>query len=634
MSRIRPLSGFPELTPQGRVVEQAVLDRLRQTFELHGFASIETRAVEPLERLAKQGEIDKEVYAVSRLHAEPGSSAELGLHFDLTVPLARYVLEHAHALAFPFRRYQIQKVWRGERPQEGRYREFTQADIDIVNVDRLAPHHDIELPLVTLEALERLHVDLGLPPVLMRVNNRLLAQGFYLGLEIADPPAVLRQVDKLDKIGPDRVVDLLVGDVGVSETQARACVRLAEISAADGSFGDAVRRLGVEHPQLDEGIALLTDLVTTAARHVPGRLVADLKIARGLDYYTGTVYETELVGFASMGSISSGGRYDALASDGRTTYPGVGLSIGVTRLLAPLIGAGRLTASRPVPTVVLVAVDAEETRPEAIAVAELLRGRGIACEVAPAADKFGKQIRYADRRGIPFVWFGSPDGGRGEGPAQRRPAAGRPPGVAPAGGGPAAAGALEPVTEVVAAAEVLHRRLATQRLLADRLDSPAAVVGLLAGVQSQEFGHALWSLGMRSGGTFADAQAAFDRGEFVRTHVLRPTWHFARPEDIGWLLEVTAPRVHQLNGTMYRKLGLDPAALDRAAERDRRRADRRGGAHPGRARPAAGHQRPDAGLPGDERRAGGADRQRAVARRPAHLRPDGRAGPGRAPAHR
>ena len=155
------------------------------------------------------------------------------------MPFARYVLEHAHQLAFPFRRYQIQKVWRGERPQEGRYREFTQADIDIVDVDRLAAHHDVELPLVTLEALERLHVDLGLPPVLMRVNNRRLAQGFYLGLEIADPPAVLRQVDKLDKIGPDRVVDLLVGQVGVSETQARACVRLAEISAADASFVDA-----------------------------------------------------------------------------------------------------------------------------------------------------------------------------------------------------------------------------------------------------------------------------------------------------------------------------------------------------------------------------------------------------------
>jgi histidyl-tRNA synthetase len=407
VSRPRPISGFPELSPEGRVVEQAVLDRLRHIFELHGFASIETRAVEPLDRLAKQGEIDKEVYAISRLHAEPGAAAELGLHFDLTVPLARYVLENAHQLAFPFRRYQIQKVWRGERPQEGRYREFTQADIDIVDVDRLAAHHDVELPLVTLEALERLHTDLGLPPVLMRVNNRRLAQGFYLGLGVADPPAVLRQVDKIDKIGPDRVGELLVSEAGITQSQARACVRLAEISAADESFVDRVRELGVDHPELDEGLGLLADLVRTAGQYVPGRLIADLKIARGLDYYTGTVYETELVGFESRGAIASGGRYDSLASDGRTSYPGVGLSVGVTRLLTPLIADGRLRASRPVPTAVLVAVDAEDTREEAVAVAEQLRRRGIACEVAPAADRFGRQIRYADRRGIPFVWFGS-----------------------------------------------------------------------------------------------------------------------------------------------------------------------------------------------------------------------------------
>jgi histidyl-tRNA synthetase len=144
---------------------------------------------------------------------------------------------------------------------------------------------------------------------------------------------------------------------------------------------------------------------------VPGRLIADLKIARGLDYYTGTVYETELVGFESRGAIASGGRYDSLASDGRTSYPGVGLSIGVTRLLAPLLAEGQLRASRPVPTVVLIAVDAEQTRDEAVAVAEQLRARGIACEVAPAAERYGKQIRYADRRGIPFVWFGSREAG-------------------------------------------------------------------------------------------------------------------------------------------------------------------------------------------------------------------------------
>ncbi|GAA1431093.1 histidine--tRNA ligase [Microlunatus lacustris] len=410
MSRPKPLSGFPELAPDARIVEQFVLDRLRETFELHGFGSIETRAVEPLDRLAKQGEIDKEVYAVQRVAAEPGSRAELGLHFDLTVPFARYVLENAGQLAFPFRRYQIQKVWRGERPQEGRYREFTQADIDIVDAGTLAAHHDVELPLVTLGALERLHVDLGVPPVLMRVNNRKLAQGFYLGLDIADPPAVLRQVDKLDKIGPDRVTALLTDEVGVSAAQAASVVRLAQISTADESFVDQVRALGVVHPQLEEGLELLAGVVRAARAHVPGRLVADLKIARGLDYYTGTVYETELVGFEGWGSISSGGRYDSLASDGRTTYPGVGLSIGVTRLLAPLLGRGFLRASRSVPTAVLVAVESEERREDAVAVAEQLRARSISCEVAPRADRFGKQIRYADRRGIPFVWFGGADG--------------------------------------------------------------------------------------------------------------------------------------------------------------------------------------------------------------------------------
>jgi histidyl-tRNA synthetase len=203
----------------------------------------------------------------------------------------------------------------------------------------------------------------------------------------------------------------LINQVKLTEAQARRCVQLAQIRSADASFVDQVRSLGVEHDQLTEGLELLTDVVTTAARYVPGRLIADLKIARGLDYYTGTVYETELVGFESWGSISSGGRYDSLASDGRTTYPGVGLSIGVTRLLAPLLAKGMLRASRPVPTAVLVAVDSEETRVTAIEVAERLRDRGIPTEVAPRAEKYGRQIRYADRRRIPYVWFGGTVGG-------------------------------------------------------------------------------------------------------------------------------------------------------------------------------------------------------------------------------
>lgn len=404
--RPKPLSGFPEFLPSGRIVEQQVLDSLRATFELHGFAPIETRAVEPMAQLARKGEIDKEVYVVRRRLAAEGDADDLGLHFDLTVPFARYVLEHAGHLTFPFRRYQIQKVWRGERPQEGRYREFTQADIDIVGENALAAHHDVEVAMVMLEALQALYVRFGVPPVVMRVNNRKLAEGFYRGLGVEDHLAVLQRVDKLDKIGPDAVAGLLVEELGMDAAAAGKCLELATITTADTSFVDRVRALGVAHPLLDEGLAALAEVVEAAASGVPGRLVADLKIARGLDYYTGTVYETEMAGFEHMGSICSGGRYDSLASDGTRTYPGVGISVGVTRILAPLIARGALAASRPVPTCVLVAVDSEETRGAALATAARLRARGIPTEVAPRADRFGKQIRYADRRGIPYVWFG------------------------------------------------------------------------------------------------------------------------------------------------------------------------------------------------------------------------------------
>lgn len=411
MSRPKPLSGFPEFLPAARIVEQRVLASLAETFELHGFGSIETRALEPMAQLARKGEIDKEIYVVRRLQAERhggGPEAdELGLHFDLTVPFARYVLENSGHLTFPLRRYQIQKVWRGERPQEGRYREFCQADIDVVGQDTLAAHHDVEVARVILEALERLHTDFGVPPVLMRVNNRRLAEGFYRGLGIDDHMAVLQRVDKLDKIGPAAVAELLTGELGLSTAVAEACLGLATISSADDSFVERVRALGVEHELLEEGLEQLAEVVRAGQAAVPGRIVADLKIARGLDYYTGTVYETELSGHEHLGSVCSGGRYDSLASDGRTTYPGVGLSIGVTRILVPLLAKGTLTASRTVPSCVLVAVDAEETRAEADAVAARLRARGIPTEVAPKADRFGKQIRYADRRGIPFVWFSS-----------------------------------------------------------------------------------------------------------------------------------------------------------------------------------------------------------------------------------
>ena len=467
MARIAPLSGFPEWLPQERMVEQHVLDVLRRTFELHGFAGIETRAVEPLGQLLRKGETSKEVYVLSRLQevtetaadavrrllgadADAGTSASagagadadagaggvsnrdggrdgggrsgldeksLGLHFDLTVPLARYVLENAGKLQFPFKRYQIQKVWRGERPQDGRFREFIQADVDVVGHGDLPYHFEVELPLVMAQALGQLR-SIGLPEVRVLVNNRKVAEGFYTGIGLSDVEAVLRSIDKLDKIGADAVAQLLVAQAGASPQQAQACLELAQISGNTVAVIDQIRALAVQQgldceggessvavDLFNEGLAELAALLEAAALRAPGVVRADLKIARGLDYYTGSVYETVLVGHESLGSICSGGRYDTLASDGKNTYPGVGLSIGVSRLVSRMLAAGLTQVSRSVPTAVLVAVTQEDQRPVSDAVAAQLRSRGIPCDVAPKAAKFGKQIQFADKRGIPYVWF-------------------------------------------------------------------------------------------------------------------------------------------------------------------------------------------------------------------------------------
>jgi histidyl-tRNA synthetase len=401
------ISGFPELLPAQRSVEQAVLDRLRMTFELHGFASVETPAVETLETLAGKGEIEKEVYVLRRLHAdEHDDNAELGLHYDLTVPFARYVLDHVGHLEFPFRRYQIQKVWRGERPQQGRYREFTQADIDVIARDSLPFHHDVEVARVMAEALSALDF---LPPLTMQVNNRKLIEGFYLGIGATDVPAVMRTIDRLDKLPPDVIERQLQSEAGLSEDQARQCLALADIRSSDSSFVSKVWAMGVAHSLLDEGLAELAAVIDGCAAITGISVEADLRIARGLDYYTGTVFETRMAGYQSLGSVCSGGRYDSLASDGRTTYPGVGISLGVTRLLMPLFQGGVITGSRSVPSAVLIALPDEDARAACDAVATALRIRGIPTEVAATAQKYGKQIRYAERRGIPFVWFpGSP----------------------------------------------------------------------------------------------------------------------------------------------------------------------------------------------------------------------------------
>ena len=429
MAKIAALSGFPEWLPSERLVEQHVIDVFREVAELHGFSGIETRAVEPLEQLLRKGEIDKEVYVLRRLHAEEGDedagadrSRTLGLHFDLTVPLARYVLEHQNDLAFPFRRYQIQKVWRGERPQDGRFREFYQADLDVIGQDTLPGHVEAEVAIVMAEILSRL----PLPQVSIHANTRRLSEGFFRAIGFEDHTPVLRALDKLPKIGADAVSALLRDEAGASEEQAQKALAFASIRTRDASFAQQVRDLGGSGEMVEEGIAELTAVIERVEAAVPGMIVADLSIARGLDYYTGTVFESFVAGHESLGSICSGGRYDRLASDNRHTYPGVGLSIGLSRLVPPRLGRdggpeprgphlrARLGRRRGAPG------PQRRGRPSAARPRHLLRGGPERREVRQA-----DPLRRPPRHPLHLVPRRGGHRRRGQGHSQRRPVRGR-----------------------------------------------------------------------------------------------------------------------------------------------------------------------------------------------------------------
>jgi histidyl-tRNA synthetase len=398
VAKARPISGFPEWLPEQRLVELRLLDVIRRQFELFGFAPIETRSVEPLDQLLAKGETDKEIYTLRRLQGGEDEKAELGLHFDMTVPLARYVAQHLNDLRFPFKRYQIQKAWRGERPQEGRYREFTQADIDVVARGSLSLHFDAEMPVLVHEVMSALP---ELPPVTIKVNNRKLVEGVIRAVGVEDVAPVMRALDKLDKRGADQVAD----DLRALDVEPDRLLALGRIRGLGSEVVDAVRALDVKGPLVEEGLEELVFVMDAVKGLPPGRVVADLSIVRGLDYYTGTVYETVMNGHESVGAICSGGRYDNLVQGGRDELPGVGVSIGVTRILGRLFGQDALPVGPKTPTQVLVALTSEEGRGRAAEVAAVLRGRDIPTEVFHEPVKFGKQIAYADGKGIPYVWF-------------------------------------------------------------------------------------------------------------------------------------------------------------------------------------------------------------------------------------
>ena len=393
-------------------MEQRVIDTLRNVFELNGFIGIETRAVEQGSSLLKKGETSKEIYLLSRLQ-EVGHESDtpiedrLGLHFDLTVPLSRYVVEHSGDLAFPFKRWQIQKVWRGERPQEGRFREFVQADIDVIGNGDLPDHYEVELPLVMVSALERLR-EFGLPKATVHANNRKLSEGFYRGLGLTDIEGVLREIDKLDKIGADKVRALLTDTCGITSEQADEILRFI---ACPGTSADKLAFLE-QYRGRNETFDLGLDELRTVVGYLPAfgvpeeNFELDLTIARGLDYYTGTVYETVLLDHPEVGSICSGGRYDDLAGYyTNKSLPGVGISIGLTRLFYILqeqnmISDAVLTA--PADVLILPMTDDLSA---AVSLASMLRAGGLRVQLYSEKKKFKAKIGYADKLGIPFVIF-------------------------------------------------------------------------------------------------------------------------------------------------------------------------------------------------------------------------------------
>ena len=396
----KPISGFPEWLPEERLVEQKWLDHIRKVFESYGYCSIETPAAEEIEILTAKGETDKEIYTLTRLQADENESKEarIGLHFDQTVPFARYTAMHFNELDFPFKRYAMQKVWRGERPQLGRMREFYQCDIDVIHVDNLPMHFDAEMPAVIYEALEGLNIG----RVQIKISNRKILLGLLDAMNVSDTIPVTRTVDKLDKIGEEEVVRLLETECNMPTDNCRKIIALTKLNGVDD-----IRSIQAENEQMKEGIDELV-FVLEQLSHLPEKaVVADLSIVRGLDYYTGTVYETRLLDIPEFtSSVCSGGRYDDLAGSYINKHlPGVGISIGFTRLFDVLRHHGYIKNTKKCPTDILVVLPDDSLRACANNAAQTFRKNGYNVEVYHAPQKISKQITYAEKKGIPNVFF-------------------------------------------------------------------------------------------------------------------------------------------------------------------------------------------------------------------------------------
>ena len=405
----RTMPGVLELLPLDQIAFQRMLDVIRRNYELFGFLPVETPVLEYSDILLTKtgGETERQVYFVQSTGAlEKEGMPELALRFDLTVPLARYVAEHEYDLSFPFRRYQMQRVYRGERAQRGRFREFYQCDIDVIGKDSLSIRYDAELPAVIYSVFRELNIG----AFTIQLNNRKLMRGYFESLGVTDPEQqtlVLREVDKLDKRGADYVRETLTGEA--FDLSAQAAQKILDfVQVRSTSLQDALDKLdalGAGPEGMEQGRAELKEVLGLIhAFGVPETHYAlNLSIARGLDYYTGTVYETTLNDHPQIGSICSGGRYENLAGQYTKSHlPGVGISIGLTRLYWQLRDAGLVSTARSTVDVLITQMDAAQL-PAYLVLAGELRSAGIATEVVLEGGKLGKQFKYADRAGIRFV---------------------------------------------------------------------------------------------------------------------------------------------------------------------------------------------------------------------------------------
>ena len=396
----RTLSGFMELLPGKQIQFERMVSILRDTYASYGFAPLDTPAIEDAQILLAKGggDTEKQIYRFQK------GDSDLALRFDLTVPLAKYVALHCNDLAFPFRRFQISKVYRGERAQRGRFREFYQADIDIIGDGKLDILNEAEIPAIIYNVFK----GFGLNRFQIRVNNRKILNGFYAMMELSGKSGeIMRTVDKLDKIGAEKVKVLLMDEeCGLNEAQADEILKFIAITGTNAQVIAALEGYTGRNETFDLGLAELKAVTANlAAFGVPeANFAVDLTIARGLDYYTGTVYETTLLDHPEIGSVCSGGRYDNLAGYYiEKQLPGVGISIGLTRLFSVLDEQGLLNPALPSAPADALVLPMTEDAAAAIALAQALRASGLKVQLYGEQKKFKQKMAYANKLGVPFA---------------------------------------------------------------------------------------------------------------------------------------------------------------------------------------------------------------------------------------